>query len=237
MNKGKLYLIPTPLGPSPIEQVMPTKNLEIICRLEYFIVEERRTARRFLKKAGIEKDLNDGMFMVFNEHYHENDLTMYISPALEGNDTGLLSEAGIPCVADPGNLIVALAHQKGIQVIPLTGPSSIYLALMASGFNGQNFTFHGYLPVDKRQRINKIRELEKNSMDKNQTQLFIETPYRNLNLFQSLLETCREDTQLCIAVDLSLESEWIKTKSIKEWRKVHPDLNKHPAIFLIYYGM
>lgn len=236
MNKGILYLIPAPLGACPLEQVMPAWNIEILQRLDHFIVEELKTARRFLKKAGVAKDLHDDMFMIFNEHHQDEDLSTYLKYIIEGSDTGMLSEAGLPCIADPGNRIVALAHQAGVKVIPLTGPSSLYLALMASGFNGQNFTFHGYLPVDKGSRVSKIRELEKVSREKDQTQLFIETPYRNLQLLQSLTDICRDETQLCVAVDLSLEREWIKTKTIKEWKKIKPDLNKHPAVFLLYSG-
>ena len=237
MNKGKLYLVPSPLGEFSPGKVLPEKNLEIIQRLDYFIVEEVRTARRFLKKAGVQKDLNDEMLMIFNEHNQEIDLSIYLKPALLGFDTGLLSEAGIPCVADPGNRIVALAHQNSIKVIPLVGPSAIFLALMASGFNGQNFSFNGYLPVDKRLRIKKICDFEHIAREKDQTQIFIETPYRNLQLFHSLIEACKEETLLCVAVDITLENEWIKSKTIREWKKIQPELNKRPAIFLIYHGV
>jgi len=234
MKKGKLYLIPAPLGEySP--HVMPEKNLEILRELNQFIVEELRSARRFLKKAGVIRDLNDEMFLIFNEHNQENDLSLFLQPALQGIDIGLLSEAGIPCVADPGNLIVELAHQSGIRVVPLVGPSSIFLALMASGFNGQHFIFYGYLPVDRGPRISKIRELEKAAREKDQTQIFIETPYRNLQLFQTIVETCKEETRLCIAADLTLENEWIKSQTIREWKKRQPEINKHPAIFLLYH--
>jgi len=177
------------------------------------------------------------MLMIFNEHNQEIDLSIYLKPALLGFDTGLLSEAGIPCVADPGNRIVALAHQNSIKVIPLVGPSAIFLALMASGFNGQNFSFNGYLPVDKRLRIKKICDFEHIAREKDQTQIFIETPYRNLQLFHSLIEACKEETLLCVAVDITLENEWIKSKTIREWKKIQPELNKRPAIFLIYHGV
>lgn len=237
MHKGKLYLIPTPLGKSSPDTIFPKRNLDIICKLNHFIVEEIRTARRFLRIAGIDKDLQDEMFMIFNEHSKNADLHIYLKPSIDGFDIGLLSEAGLPCVADPGSLIVAQAHQHGIQVIPLTGPSSVFLALMASGFNGQNFTFSGYLPVDKTQRKKSIRELERISYEKDQTQIFIETPYRNLQLFNTLLETCNENTALCIAVDLSTDDEWIMTRTIREWKMIHPELRKRPAIFLLYFRL
>ena len=234
MNKGRLYLIPSLLADGKIESVIPEGTLAIIRRLDNFIVEEIRTARRFLIKASINKTIEELTFLVFNEHSKELDLHEFLACTSEGHDIGLLSEAGVPCVADPGSRIVAAAHELGIRVIPLTGPSSILLALMASGFNGQNFCFSGYLPADKALRVKKIKELERMIREKDQTQIFIETPYRNLQLFDSLIEACLEHTQLCIVADVTGENEYIASKSIGAWKKIRPDINKKPAIFLLY---
>lgn len=234
MVKGKLYLIPALLADGGVESVLPEGTLAIIRKLEHFIVEEIRTSRRFLIKAGIHKPIDDLNFLVFNEHSKEYDIDEYLAGALNGHDIGLLSEAGVPCVADPGSLIVRAAHELGIHVIPLTGPSSILLALMASGFNGQNFAFVGYLPADKLMRVKRIRELEKMILEKDQTQIFIETPYRNLQLFESLVSVCRPETQLCLAIDITGNNEVIKSQSIAEWRNQKPDIQKKPAIFLLY---
>jgi 16S rRNA (cytidine1402-2'-O)-methyltransferase len=234
MNKGKLYLLPAMLADGSPESVLPEGTLSVIRRLEFFIVEELRTARRFLIKAGISKTIDELNFQLFNEHSDIEAIHEYLAEALNGNDIGLLSEAGVPCVADPGSLVVRQAHEMGIRVVPLTGPSSILLALMASGFNGQNFAFIGYLPADKIFRGKKIKELEKIIAEKDQTQIFIETPYRNLQLFDSLISVCRTETQLCIATDISGVNEVIKTYSIDEWRKKKPDFHKKPTIFLLY---
>ena len=235
MNKGKLYLIPSLLTDGKVESVIPEGTLAIIRSLDHFIVEEIRTARRFLIRAGIHTAIDDLTFVVFNEHSKEVDLNEFLACTGDGHDIGLLSEAGAPCVADPGSLIVAAAHDLGIRVVPLTGPSSVLLALMASGFNGQNFCFSGYLPADKVMRVKKIRELERNIRENDQTQIFIETPYRNLQLFEALTATCNENTLLCIACDLTGVNEYIITKTIGAWKKIKPDINKKPAIFLLYH--
>jgi 16S rRNA (cytidine1402-2'-O)-methyltransferase len=235
MTKGTLYLIPALLSEGNVDSVLPEGTLGIIRKLESFIVEEIRTARRFLIKSGVQTPIDNLTFQVFNEHSNDQELQEYLSAALEGQDIGLLSEAGVPCVADPGALIVKTAHELGIRVVPLTGPSSILLALMASGFNGQSFAFVGYLPADKLMRARKIKELEKSILEKDQTQIFIETPYRNLHLFETLVGTCRPDTMLCIATDISGSTEMIKTLSVSNWRKIKPDIHKKPAIFLLYH--
>jgi 16S rRNA (cytidine1402-2'-O)-methyltransferase len=234
MNKGTLYLIPSLLGESPVGNVFPPENREIISRVKYFIVEELRTARRFLKKICPEIEIDDLTFTLYNEHSNQTDTAVFLEPLLNGQDAGIISEAGTPCVADPGSYVVLLAHKSGVRVVPLVGPSSLLLALMASGFNGQEFVFHGYLPIDKPTRIKRIREIEKDIYVKNQTQVFIETPYRNLQLFQTLIETCHESTLLCLAASLTTNEESIITLSIKEWKKKKPDLNKKPTVFLLY---
>ncbi len=235
MNKGRLYLIPSPLAEGSVDSVIPEGTLEVIRRLDHFIVEEIRTARRFLIKAAITKTIDELTFMVFNEHTGDAGLYDFLACTASGHDVGLLSEAGVPCVADPGSLIVAAAHELGIKVIPLTGPSSILLALMASGFNGQNFCFSGYLPADKAMRIKKIRDLERTIREKDQTQIFIETPYRNIQLFESLTAVCQENTRLCIATDVSGEQEFIATKPIGSWKRIKPQIHKKPTIFLLYH--
>jgi 16S rRNA (cytidine1402-2'-O)-methyltransferase len=234
MIKGTLYLIPAMLAEGNTESVLPEGTLKIIRRLEYFIAEEIRTARRFLIKAGIHKPVDDLKFMVFNEHSGEQDIEECLLAALSGHDTGLLSEAGVPCVADPGSMVVRAAHDLGIRVVPLTGPSSILLALMASGFNGQNFAFQGYLPSDKILRVKKIKELEKIISEKDQTQIFIETPYRNLQVFESLIRVCRPETHLCMATDVTGVHEVIRSQSIADWQNQKPDIHKKPTIFLLY---
>ena len=234
MYKGKLYLIPSTIGESPIDYVIPTYNKEVINNINIFIVEEIRTARRFLKKAGLIKPIDNLSFFVLNEHSKPEEIDNYLDSIQKGENIGLLSEAGVPCIADPGADIVRIAQQKNIEVVPLVGPSSILLALMASGFNGQQFAFLGYLPVDKNLRINKIKEIERSVFQKNETQIFIETPYRNNQLIESLLQTCRNDTLLCIATDITLESAFIKTKTIATWKKSVPDFHKKTTVFLLY---
>lgn len=233
MNKGNLYLIPTPLGESGFEAGLPAINHQILQRMDVFIVEELRTARRFLRKAGYSRDFETVTFYLLNEHTPDHEALSMLQKADTGQHIGLLSEAGLPCVADPGNIIVRQAHQRGIRVIPLTGPSSIMLSLMASGFNGQNFVFHGYLPVKPEDRVKSLRGLEAALLHDNQTQIFIETPYRNLQMLESIVKTCRPSVMLCIAVDLTLETEWIRSMSISEWKKQHPLIHKRPAVFLL----
>ncbi len=230
---GKLYLIPSLLGDDTFEKVVAPFNTGIVSNLTWFIVEEIRSARRFIKKACKEKVIDDLHFLVYNEHTKETDLSSFLQPLLEGNDVGLLSEAGLPCVADPGSLIVKAAHEKGIIVVPLSGPSSIMLALMASGFNGQQFCFHGYLPVDKPLRAKKIHEMEHAASLLNETQIFIEAPYRNLQVFEAILQHCGEGMFLCIATGLTTAVESIKVMTVKEWKRHQPDINKKPTVFLL----
>ncbi len=234
MKQGILYLIPSNLSEQPVEDVLPEGTLKIIRSLDCFIVEELRTARRFLRKAGFTRNFDDVTFLIFNEHSSLPSFGDYLAAADEGKDIGLLSEAGSPCVADPGSEIVRIAHENGITVKPLTGPSSILLSLMASGFNGQNFAFLGYLPVDKQSRARKLKEIEKSAADKKQTQIFIETPYRNDALFTAIMQTCSDSTMLGLGIDLTGASEKIKVYTVKEWKQMKPVLGKSPAVFLLY---
>ena len=234
VTAGRLFLIPCTLGDTEPDQVIPGQTIARLLKLNEFIVEEIPTARRYLRKAGYAGDLGKIEFYVFNEHSQPDDIVPAINSLLSGHDIGLLSEAGSPCVADPGNIMVRMAHQHGIQVIPLTGPSSILLALMASGFNGQNFTFRGYLPIRTHERIRQIRLLEKTIYQLDQTQIFIEAPYRNLALFKDIIRTCSDDTYLCLACDLTLGTEWIRTQRIVNWKQGTPDIHKRPTVFLLY---
>ena len=235
MSKGILYLIPSFLGESQAGNVFPPFNAKIISGISHFIVEELRTARRFLKKVCPEINIDQLTFYIYNEHSSNADLKTFVEPLLNGNDTGIISEAGTPCVADPGSGIVGMAHAAGIRVVPLAGPSSILLALMASGFNGQQFAFHGYLPIEKHARGKRIREIEQAMRLNNQTQIFIETPYRNQQLFKSILETCNDSTLLCLAVSLTEPGESILSLSIREWKKRKPEINRKPTVFLLYF--
>ncbi len=235
MNKGTLYLIPSLLGESPVQQAVPESNLEIIRRLNYFIVEEVRSARRFLKKASPSLEIDGLQFFVFNEHSPVDNLSSFLEPLNNGHDMGLLSEAGLPCVADPGSGILRIAHEADIRICPMVGPSSLMLALMASGFNGQNFSFTGYLPIDKAVRMKRLKELERNIYTLDQTQIFIEAPYRNIQVFQAILESCREGTLLCLATELTTAEESIIVKPVRNWKGKHPDIDKKPTVFLLYH--
>ena len=230
---AKLYLIPTTLGETAVEKVLPAEIMKVVKELHYFVVENTRTARRHLKKMVPEIVIDDLDFKELNEHSRQDELEMLLEPIRQGFDVGILSEAGCPGVADPGADLVKLAHQNGIKVIPLVGPSSILLSLMASGMNGQNFAFIGYLPVKPPERAKAIRDIERISAKEKQTQIFIEAPYRNTKLVEDLLSVCSEQTRLCIAVDLTLESEFVVTKTVAAWKKSVPDINKRPAIFLL----
>ena len=232
--KGNLYLIPATIGEGPVEKVIPSYNQDVINKIDVYIVEEIRTARRFLKKAGLVKPIDDLTFFVLNEHSKDHEITSYLDVIKQGKHVGLLSEAGVPCIADPGAAIVKIAQSNNITVIPLVGPSSIFMALMASGFNGQQFAFLGYLPVDKKLRVERIKEVEKNIYQRNETQIFIETPYRNLQMLESIINACRNETMLCIATDVSMDTEFIKTKSISQWKKNIPEINKRATVFLLY---
>ena len=233
--KGKLYLIPSTLGDVPSSGSLPEINLRIIEKLRYFVVEDVRTARRFLKKILPAINIDGLSFQILDEHTKPDNVSSFLEPALEGKDMGLLSEAGLPCVADPGALLVSLAHENGVKIVPLTGPSSVFLALMASGFNGQNFAFSGYLPVDRKARTTKIRELESAAYQQDETGIFIETPYRNQQLMEALLETCRLQTRICLAVNLTLPDEFIISRTVEQWKRLKwPDIQKKPAVFLLY---
>lgn len=231
---AKVYLIPTTLGDSPVENVIPSYVIDIINSTNHYIVENIKTARRYLIKAGIKTKIDDLTFYELNKHSLPEQYASYLNPIKEGCNIGIISEAGTPGIADPGAEIAAIAHRKNIPVVPLVGPSSILLSVMASGLNGQNFAFVGYLPIKKPERIKRIKDLERRSQVENQTQLFIETPYRNQHLLEDILANCSSETKLCIAADITLESEFIKTKSVNEWKKGVPNLHKQPCIFLIH---
>ena len=233
MNSGTLYLIPTPLGADDIAWTTPAAVRQCAAGLGHYIVEHPKTARQFLKQIGCILPLQEIRMQVLNEHTPFNELEGLLAPLLAGNDVGLLSEAGCPAVADPGAGLVRLAHQRNLRVVPLVGPSSILLALMASGLNGQRFVFRGYLPAERSKRVSKIVELERDSIARDQTQIFIETPYRNQKLLESLVFTCHDDTVLCIACNLTRASEYISTRTVREWRHCLPELNDKPAIFLL----
>jgi 16S rRNA (cytidine1402-2'-O)-methyltransferase len=230
---GSIFLIPSTLGDTPPEKVLPAYNLQLLQNLNVFIVEEIRSARRFLRKCGYNKDFETTIFHILNEHTPENEIFSFLEQAKSAIDTGLLSEAGCPAVADPGSLVVKLAHEMNIKVIPLSGPSSIIMALMASGFNGQNFTFHGYLPVKSPERIKKIREIEKELIRSGQTHIFIEAPYRNKQMIEAILSSCSGETMLCIASNISLADESVKSATIGQWKKLNHDPGKKPTVFLL----
>ncbi len=234
MANGKLYLIPVTLGGNEtIAHVLPEYNHSIVHQLDTFIVEQVRTARRFLKAINHPVPIDEMVFFELNKHSNPDTVSEYLKPLTNGKNIGLLSEAGTPCVADPGAVIVALAQQKNIAVVPLTGPNSIILALMASGFNGQHFLFHGYLPIESHQRNKKIKEFENAVYRLNQTQIFIETPYRNDKLLDTLIKQLKPETKICIAADLTLPTEFIKTLPAKLWKSNRPQLHKRPVVFLV----
>jgi len=232
-NKGKLYLIPTRLGDNPPLEVLPISIKKIIETIDHYIVENEKSARRFVKRISSSKSQPSLKLQVLNKYTTEAELNTYLNVCLDGISVGLLSEAGCPAIADPGADIVSLAHQMNIQVVPLVGPSSIILALMGSGMNGQSFTFNGYLPIDKGERKSKLKTLERLSFDHNQSQLFIETPYRNMKMLQDLANTLQPNTRVCVACDLTLPTEYIKTKPAKDWKHNKEDLHKRPTIFII----
>ncbi len=233
MKSGTVFLIPVFLSETSPNSVFPSDNMGIVNSLDHFIVEDLRTARRFLRKVGFNKEFEKVKFYELNKHTDSSEIYTYLDDVKTGKDLGLMSEAGIPCVADPGFQIVNLAHQIGIQVKPLIGPSSILLALMGSGFNGQQFVFHGYLPIDKNERRKAILNIENIARKSNQTQIFIETPYRNNKLLADLLSFCADNTMLCIATDITGDKESIKTRPISNWKKMKTDINKKPTVFLI----
>jgi 16S rRNA (cytidine1402-2'-O)-methyltransferase len=231
---GKLYLIPTTMGDCDPMDVLPQTVRRTIDFIDFYIVENDKTARKSIKEVNPEKKQSELVLFTLNKRTEVKEHLDFIKPLLEGKNMGLMSEAGCPGVADPGAVIVKLAHEKGIQVVPLVGPSSILLAMMASGMNGQSFTFHGYLPIEKDEKKASFKNLERISFEQNQSQIFIETPYRNNKLLEDLLQTLHPETHLCIATDITLPTEYIKTKKIVAWKKETIDLHKRPTIFIIH---
>ncbi|WP_077155161.1 SAM-dependent methyltransferase [Bacteroides bouchesdurhonensis] len=229
-----LYLLPVTLGDTSIEKVLPSYNAEIIHGIRYFIVEDIRSARRFLKKVDHDIDIDSLTFYPLNKHTSPEDISGYLKPLIGGASMGVISEAGCPAVADPGADVVAIAQRKKLKVVPLVGPSSIILSVMASGFNGQSFAFHGYLPIEPGERSKKLKALEQRVYAENQTQLFIETPYRNHKMIENILQSCRPQTKLCIAANITCDDEYIQTRAVKDWKGNLPDLSKIPCIFLLY---
>lgn len=233
MLQPALYLIPVALSDQKLDRVLPASNIELVGSIRYFIVENVRSARRFLKKCNKKIDIDSLHFEVLDEHSKPQDIIHYLDPLERGESIGVISEAGCPAIADPGADVVAMAQKKGLKVVPLVGPSSILMSLMASGFNGQSFAFQGYLPIDSEKRKRKLAEMERN-ISSGQTQIFIETPYRNNRLLAELTQKLRSDLQLCVAVDITGETEEIRTLSIKGWAKTNFNFDKRPAIFLLY---
>lgn len=244
MLEPALYLIPVTLGDTPVEQVLPVYNKEIILGIHHFIVENIRSARRFLKKVDSSIDIDSLTFYELNQHTDRKIIDQYIEPLRQGEPMGVISEAGCPAVADPGADVVALAQRKGLRVVPLVGPSSIIMSVMGSGFNGQSFAFHGYLPIEESKRAQRLKQLEARVYSEDQTQLFIETPYRNLKMMQTLLQVLRPQTRICLAANITCPDESIHTHSVAEWKSMLQKMKNEeeqaalvprcPAIFLIY---
>jgi 16S rRNA (cytidine1402-2'-O)-methyltransferase len=233
MKKGRLYLIPAPVSDSAVNDYIPAKVREIINSLKYFVVEDLRTARRYISKLKIDTPIDDLHFSLLNEHTDIKTVSLLLNPVFQGYDLGLLSDAGMPCIADPGEELVRAAHLEDITVIPLVGPSSIFLALAASGLSGEKFSFEGYLPAKVPDLIKTLRKLEQQSKQDNQSKIFIETPYRRAKIFETMLNTCSPDTLLCVACDITSPDELIKTRQVREWKKNIPQLNKKPCIFIL----
>jgi 16S rRNA (cytidine1402-2'-O)-methyltransferase len=233
MNKGNLYLIPSPLGDNDPTEVIPAPVLESLQNFRYFVVEEVRTARRYLSKAGLKGHIGELQFFELNEHTEQAQIEGYLRLFEEGNDVALISEAGLPAVADPGAQLVALAHRNGIEVVPAVGPSSLMLALMASGLNGQSFAFCGYIPAKTDERRSRLKTLEKVSAQLRQTQILIETPYRNDSLFADILAVCGPSVKVCVAANITMPDAYIKTKKVSEWKKEGLVIGKRPCVFLI----
>lgn len=232
-----LYLIPVTLGDTPLQNVLPAYNKEVILNIRHFIVEELRTARRFLKAVEKTIDIDSLTFYEMGKHADTSRFSQYLDPLRKGFPVGVISEAGCPAVADPGAEVVAIAQREGLRVVPLVGPSSILLAVMASGFNGQSFAFHGYLPIDGGARAKRLKQLESRSAAEHQTQLFIETPYRNEKMMADILACCNPQTRLCIAAGLTTEQEYVRSQTIRDWKKTGlPQISKIPTIFAIYAG-
>lgn len=232
--EAALYLIPVTLGETPVSQVLPVYNHDVILGIRHFIVENVRSARRFLRLVDHEFPIDDSTFYEMGKHAQTGQFASYLKPLQQGFPVGVISEAGCPAVADPGADVVAIAQHKGFRVIPLVGPSSMIMAVMASGLNGQSFAFNGYLPVDEADRAKKLKALESRAWNESQTQLLIETPYRNRKMFDTILRTLRPQTRLCVAAGITTSDEYIRTHTIQEWKRIQlPDLSKIPAIFLI----
>ena len=231
-SKGKLYLIPTPLGDNPVEEVIPKHVLETACSLRRFVVEQTRTARRFLSRYGLKGHVDELEFHELNEHSTDDEVRSLMS-LFDGSDVGLLSEAGLPAVADPGARLVELCHLQGVEVVPLVGPSSLMMALMASGLNGQCFEFCGYIPAKADSRKAALRSLEKESRAASRSEIIIETPYRNDALFADMLQNLSPDTRICVAADISLPTQYIRTARVAQWRKAPITIGKRPCVFII----
>ncbi len=230
---GNVYLIPNTLGDTPPLEVLPLLVKKSVEEINYYIAEHEKNARRFIKRIVPNKSQPDLYIQLLNKFTEVSEIPEMLNPCLEGNHIGIISDAGCPGIADPGSVIVAEAHKRGIRVIPLVGPSSILLALMASGLNGQNFAFNGYLPIDKRERRKEIKRLERLSAEQNQSQLFIETPYRNNQMLDSIITTLQPQSMLCVACDITLTTEYIKTQTAEQWKKTKVDLDKRPTLFII----
>lgn len=233
-TSGIIYLIPTILAEETAELVIPAQVAQCIAGLEYFMVENARTARRYIKTMAPEKVIESLQITVIDKNASEAEVKKALEPVIKGKNAGIISEAGCPGVADPGAEVVKWAHRAGVKVVPMVGPSAILMALMGSGFNGQSFAFHGYLPIEKKDRVQAIRNLEKEMLQRDQTQIFMETPYRNNQLLADLLQQLNPTTQLCIAANISGTNEFIKTSTIANWQGKLPDIHKQPAVFLIY---
>jgi len=234
MKKGILYLIPSVLAEETAQQVISPQIKGVIQNTKYYAVENLRTARRYISSLRLGLTIEELQMQILDKKTKEHQVGQILAPLLEGNDVGVISEAGCPGIADPGALAVDFAHKRGIKVVPLTGPSSMFLALMASGFNGQSFAFHGYIPIDKKARIDAIKKLETDSAANYRTQIFMETPFRNNHLLEDLKNTLSPSTKLCIAKNITGADEFIQTKTVADWKKTNIDLHKIPTVFLIY---
>jgi 16S rRNA (cytidine1402-2'-O)-methyltransferase len=229
---GRIYLVPVTLGGDDYQRVIPELVISLTRQLRYFIVEDIRSARRYLRLIDKEFPINDSVFFELNEHTGASDINHFLDPVFNGFDIGVMSEAGLPCIADPGSRIISLAHKKNIKVTPLAGPSSIILALISSGLNGQNFSFNGYLPVKPAERSSKLRELERRAGE-GYAQIFMETPYRSQKMVETIIEVCHNDTLLCVATDITLPTESIRTMKISDWKRKVPSINDQLVIFVM----
>ena len=232
-NKGKIYLIPTTLGNDNLLALFPQFNFEVINTIDYYIVEDEKHARRFLRKLDIKKNISKLTLFPLNKHTDPTEIPSFLDPAMEGKNIGIISEAGCPGIADPGADAVLVAHRRNLEVIPLIGPSSILLALMGSGLNGQNFAFNGYLSRDRKDRVKKLKDLEKKILNENQCQIFMDTPFRNVHLFEDVKRIINPEIRLCIATNLTCEDQSLRTKELKDWTSKQLDIHKKPTIFIL----